>query len=85
MKTRHLVRQHGWTEVKVKLGDRPGHSSDYTEQMKLIRGKHREIIDWCVAGITPSEYTSLFNANGEGRYFFKNPADATMFTLVWKT
>lgn len=90
MKTRTLVRKHGWTPVEV--GALPiDWSLAYWngERDNDDRIHYREIVEWCDRVAGSDNYACTLQNGGGGhnskRFIFKNAKHATMFRLKWLT
>lgn len=90
MKTRTLVRKHGWTPVEV--GALPiDWSMDFwiNGNDKKDRVHYREIVDWCDRVAGSENYACTLqnggNDHGSKRFIFKQAKHATMFRLKWLT
>ena len=91
MKTRTLVRKHGWTPVDVDaLEVKWDYNFWYNNQDNIDnRGHYKEIVEWCDRVAGPGNYASTLQNGGAGhnvkRFIFKQAKHATMFRLKWLT
>jgi hypothetical protein len=91
MKTRTLIRKHGWTPVDVDALEIVWDKSFvyYTGGNKDNRNHYRDIIEWCDQRIGKENYASTLQKGGGAhnvkRFIFKQAKHATMFRLKWLT
>lgn len=94
MKTRQLVRKHGWTPVDVDAEhiDRlymPSVYKTIVEEDNRNKLQYQEILDWCNRTAGPENFVSALQHGGawhnRKRFIFKHAKHATMFRLKWLT
>jgi len=90
MKTRTLVRKHGWTPVEV--GALPiDWSLAYWngERDEDDRIHYQEIVEWCNNAVGSGNYACTLQngggTRGNKRFIFRRAEDATMFRSKWLT
>ena len=90
MKTRTLVRKHGWTPVEVDAA-KIDWSMDFWNNgnEKKDRAHYKEIVEWCDRVAGSGNYACTLQnggaSNGTKRFIFKQAKHETMFRLTWLT
>ena len=90
MKTRTLIRKHGWTPVDVDANKINWDMSYWNNQDDVDNKVHyKEIVEWCERIAGPGNYASTLQ-NGSAshntkRFIFKQAKHATMFRMKWLT
>jgi hypothetical protein len=85
---RVLVRQHGWTQIKVKATDEHPDPGKWDSNLNNTLNYH-QMQHWCEenlgAGVWASSLHSYVGTNQPGarRFAFEREADATLFALTW--
>lgn len=91
MKTRTLVRKHGWTSVEVDAKKIEWDLNYWynNQDNKENRVHYREIVEWCERVAGAGNYASTIQVGGfshsKKRFIFKQAKHATMFRLKWLT
>lgn len=91
MKTRTLVRKHGWTAVEVDANKIDWSLQFWYDNQDDTDNKvhYREIVEWCERIAGTGNYASTLQngsaAHNAKRFIFKQAKHATMFRLKWLT
>lgn len=91
MKTRTLVRKHGWTAVEVDANKIEWDLNFWynNQEDNSNRVHYKEIVEWCERVAGPGNYASTLQngsaAHNNKRFIFKQAKHATMFRLKWLT
>lgn len=89
MKTRTLVRKHGWTAVDVKRMEIDWSSAWHTMLDSQDKSHYHQIKEWCDTVVGRENYVSTLQDGSSRdqvkRFVFKNAKHATMFRLKWLT
>lgn len=93
MKTRTLVRKHGWTAVEVNAAKIEWNPNSWYNDRKLEdsdnKVHYKEIVEWCERVAGNGNYASTLQngsaAHNNKRFIFKQAKHATMFRLKWLT
>ena len=89
MKTRTLVRKHGWTPVNVDRLEINWPKTMFIALDKEDSEQFNEIKTWCDETVGKENYVAVLQDGGSNhnvkRVVFKNAQDALMFKLKWLT
>jgi hypothetical protein len=93
MKTRQLIRKHGWTPVNVdalkivNVGVYTWNQSREERNENTVQ--YWEIVSWCKEVLGSGNYACTLQHGGssdcEKKFVFKYPKHATMFRMRWCT
>jgi hypothetical protein len=87
VKTRTLIRKHGWTAVDVSANEIKWDSWYGRQVDKENRDHYKEIVEWCENIVGKENYAcTLQNGGGSHnvkRFIFKKSKHATMFRMKW--
>lgn len=86
MKTRKLIRQHGWTPVDIPAKrDGEWQWKEYDTDTNIDH--YQKMFNWCVKTFGAENFVSTkqhgTDANGTKRFVFRNPKHVTMFKIAW--
>lgn len=86
MKTRTLVRKHGWSPVDV---DSMNITRNWPSDESHNYDHYNQIKEWCDQTVGQENYVATLQAVGARhmvkRFIFKNAKHATLFRMRWLT
>lgn len=87
VKTRKLIRKHGWTPVDVNLLEISWVNLHNETIGMEDKDKFLSIVEWCNNTVGKENYLAVLHncqyTQYVQRFVFKNPKHATLFRLAW--